>query len=140
MAIIKNEHTGNRTLVSGPEIPCTTTMLCALANILIPSPYKCVFCTILTFFTWSLILIFQVFKSIKFKKLWNKKNVRITKRNTNKSGILGFVFGLNFVAPLVNSGSKNIGEFLITVDVRLDFGKEGGKFFFLLFGNWNAFA
>lgn len=29
---IKNEHRGNRTLVLGPEIPCTTTMLYARFN------------------------------------------------------------------------------------------------------------
>ena len=31
--LLKNEHTGNRTQVLGPEIPCTTTMLYALVNI-----------------------------------------------------------------------------------------------------------
>ena len=30
--VLKNEHTGNRTQVLGPEIPCTTTMLYALIN------------------------------------------------------------------------------------------------------------
>ena len=30
---IKNEHTGNRTLVLGHEIPCTTTMLCAQTDL-----------------------------------------------------------------------------------------------------------
>jgi hypothetical protein len=36
---IKNEHTGNRTLVLGPEIPCTTTMLYALVISFI---HKCI--------------------------------------------------------------------------------------------------
>ena len=115
-------------------------MLCALTNLLLPSPYKCVFCTIFVFFSSSLKLILTHFIKQKIKqnatqnKLWQPISIY------KQSRIRSLVFGLDLIAPHVDSSPQYFRELLITIDVVLDLCKEGCQFVLLFFWNRHAFC